>query len=237
MNCEDMTRIPQLNNVLNMKAGAAGMKNTIRWIYFADCLQCVKNEYHVEDYIHGGEFVVLTNPDVTEDKNKLMVLITSMVDYGIAALGINEGQILPELIEYCNKERLPLFELPEKFPLVDLSQILCKRLVLEENNRNLEEQVFASILDAEHLNRVSSLTSFVPSLTVKVTFSTPSACIAVLSAVIRKMPSSVPPFSVSSELPEQDDSIAKQRIITIGRIVEYIFFISLNHYRDSLCYH
>lgn len=66
MNCEDMTRIPQMNNVLNMKAGAAGMKNTIRWIYFADCLQCVKNE--------------------------LMALITSMVDYGIAALGINEGQ-------------------------------------------------------------------------------------------------------------------------------------------------
>lgn len=117
----------------------------------------LKNEYHVEDYIHGGEFVVLTNPDVTEDKNKLMALITSMVDYGISALGINEGQILPELIEYCNKEGLPLFELPEKFPLVDLSQILCKRLVLEENNRNLEEQVFASILDAEHLNRDSVL--------------------------------------------------------------------------------
>lgn len=157
MNCEDMTRIPQLNNVLNMKAGVTGIKNTIRWMYFADCLQCVKNEYHVEDYIHGGEFVVLTNPDVTEDKNKLMALITSMVDYGISALGINEGQILPELIEYCNKEGLPLFELPEKFPLVDLSQILCKRLVLEENNRNLEEQVFVSILDAEHLNRDSVL--------------------------------------------------------------------------------
>ena len=47
--------------------------------------------------------------------------------------------------------------MPEKFPLVDLSQILCKRLVLEENNRNLEEQVFASILDAEHLNRDSVL--------------------------------------------------------------------------------
>lgn len=157
MNCEDMTRIPQLNNVLNLKAGAEGMKNTIRWIYFADCLQCVKNEYHVENYIHGGEFVVLTNPDVTEDKNKLMALITSMADKGIAALGINEGQILPELIEYCDSENLPLFELLEKFPLVDLSQILCKRLVLEENNRNLEEQVFASILDAEHLNRDSVL--------------------------------------------------------------------------------
>lgn len=152
MNCEDMINIPELKNVLNLKAGFDGIKNTIRWIYFADCLQCVKNEYRVEDYIHGGEFVVLTNRDVTENKERIMGLITDMVEHGIAALGINEGQILPELASYCDKENLPLFELPEKFPLVDLSQILCKRLVLEENNKNIEEQIFASILDARHLN-------------------------------------------------------------------------------------
>ena len=157
MNCEDMIKIPELKNVFNLKAGFNGIKNAIRWIYFADCLQCVKNEYHVEDYIHGGEFVVLTNRDVTENKDRIMGLVSDMVKHGIAALGINEGQILPELAAYCDKENLPLFELPEKFPLVDLSQILCKRLVLEENNRNLEEQVFASILDAEHLNRDSVL--------------------------------------------------------------------------------
>ena len=135
----------------------AGMKNTIRWIYFADCLQCVKNEYHVEDYIHGGEFVVLTNPDVTEDKNKLMALITSMVDYGIAALGINEGQISTELVNYCNEKNIPLFELPERYPLIDLSQIMCHRLVMEENSKNSAEQLFSSILDAEHLSRESVL--------------------------------------------------------------------------------
>lgn len=128
MNCEDMINIPELKNVLNLKAGFDGIKNTIRWIYFADCLQCVKNEYRVEDYIHGGEFVVLTNRAVTENKERIMGLITDMVKHGIAALGINEGQILPELASYCDKENLPLFELPEKFPLVDLSQILCKRL-------------------------------------------------------------------------------------------------------------
>lgn len=157
MNCEDMTKIPELNNILNLKAGKKGMKHLIRWIYFADCLQCVRSEYRVEDYIHGGEFVVLTNRNVTDDKKKLMTLISKMEEYGIAALGINEGQISKELAEYCERKELPLFELPEKFPLVDLSQILCQRLVLEENNRNIEEQVFASILDAEHLNRESVL--------------------------------------------------------------------------------
>ncbi len=76
-----------------------------------------------------------------------------MQEYDIAAVGINEGQISEELVQYCDEHRLPLFELPMRFPLVDLSQIICKRLVLEENNKNAEEQLFTSILDAEHLNK------------------------------------------------------------------------------------
>lgn len=157
MNCKDMMAMPELDGVLGLKAGEAGLGRSIRWIYFADCLQCVQSEYRMEDYIHGGEFVILTNRSVTDDREKLMDLIGRMNDYGIAALGINEGQISPALERYCDRNRLPLFELPERFPLIDLSQIMCKRLVLEENNKNLEEQVFASILDAEHLNRESVL--------------------------------------------------------------------------------
>ena len=157
MNCKDMMQMPELRDVLCLRAGETGLERSIRWIYFADCLQCVQSEYRMEDYIHGGEFVVLTNRNVTDDREKLMDLIGRMNDYAIAALGINEGQISQTLEKYCNRHRLPLFELPERFPLVDLSQIICKRLVLEENNKNLEEQVFASILDAEHLNRESVL--------------------------------------------------------------------------------
>lgn len=157
MNCKDMMQMAELKDVLCLKAGKTGLNRSIRWIYFADCLQCVQSEYRMEDYIHGGEFVILTNRSVTDDRETLMDLIGRMNDYGIAALGINEGQISPELERYCDMSRLPLFELPERFPLIDLSQIMCKRLVLEENNKNLEEQLFSSILDAEHLNRESVL--------------------------------------------------------------------------------
>ncbi len=153
MNCEEMIRLPELKNVLKLKAGAEGLTHPIRWIYFADCLQCIRNEYRIEDYIHGGEFVVLTNRSLTEDSIKLIELISRMQEYHIAALGINEGQISEDMIEYCKANKLPLFELPEKFPLVDLSQIMCQRLVLEQNHKNSAEQLFTSILDAEHLNR------------------------------------------------------------------------------------
>lgn len=153
MNCRDMMQIPELTEVLKLKAGENGLEQSVRWIYFADCLQCVKSEYRIENYIHGGEFVVLTNPSVTDDSRKLLELICQMQEHGITALGINEGQISGELEEYCEKKDLPLFELPEKYPLIDLSQIICRKLVLEENDRNAAEQLFSSILDAEHLSR------------------------------------------------------------------------------------
>ena len=138
MNCIDMMEIPELRETLNLRAGEEGLMHPIRWIYFADCLQCVKSEYRMESYIHGSEFVVLTNRDLTDDSLKLKELIAKMQEYDIAAVGINEGQISEELVQYCDEHRLPLFELPMRFPLVDLSQIICKRLVLEENNKNAD---------------------------------------------------------------------------------------------------
>ena len=153
MNCRDMMQILELTEVLKLKAGENGLEQSVRWIYFADCLQCVKSEYRIENYIHGGEFVVLTNPSVTDDSRKLLELIRQMYEHGITALGINEGQISGELMRYCEEKNLPLFELPEKYPLIDLSQIICRKLVLEENDRNAAEQLFSSILDAEHLSR------------------------------------------------------------------------------------
>lgn len=155
MNCKDMMQIQQLQDVLKLKAGESGLDNIVRWIYFADCLQCIQSEYKIENYIHGGEFVILTNRSVTDDTEKLMYLIEQMNKYSISALGINEGQISNELMNYCNENRIPLFELPEKYPLIDLSQIMCYRLVLEENSKNSVEQLFSSILDAKHLSRES----------------------------------------------------------------------------------
>ena len=157
MNCREMVRMPELENVFCLKAGAKGLENEIRWIYFADCLQCVQREYKMENYIHGGEFVILTNRKVTDDPVKLMELIEQMRVRKISALGINEGQISEQLITYCEEKNLPLFELPEEYPLIDLSQNICKRLVLEENSRNSAEQLFSSILDARHLSRESVL--------------------------------------------------------------------------------
>jgi sugar diacid utilization regulator len=149
--------LKNLKTVLSLKAGEEGLNHGIRWIYFADCLQCVQREYKITNYIHGGEFVILTNRSVTDNNKKLMTLVSTMQENDIAALGINEGQISDELIEYCDNNNLPLFELPEEFPLIDLSQILCQELVKEESNRSSKEQLFSTILNSEYLNKENIL--------------------------------------------------------------------------------
>ncbi len=146
MNCRDIMKLPELKDVLILRAGEDGLNHNIRWIYFADCLQCVKSEYRMEDYIHGSEFVVLTNPKLTGDTVALRELIEKMRAFDIAALGINEGQISDEMVDYCDRYKLPLFELPEKYALVDLSQILCQQLVLEEHRRGEEKQGFYNLI-------------------------------------------------------------------------------------------
>lgn len=153
MTCRDIINIQQFKNILNIRAGYAGLDRIVRWIYFADCLQCVKSEYRMETYIHGGEFVILTNRTVTDDSSILMPLVEQMYEHRISAIGINEGQISEDIVRYCDENNIPLFELKESYPLIDLSQIMCEKLVLEENNHNSAEQLFSSILDAKHLSR------------------------------------------------------------------------------------
>ena len=105
MNCKDMMQIQQLQNVLKLQAGESGLDNVVRWIYFADCLQCIQSEYKIENYIHGGEFVILTNRSVTDDNKKLMFLVEQMNNYNISALGINEGQISKDLCSGAKYEK------------------------------------------------------------------------------------------------------------------------------------
>lgn len=41
----------------------------------------------LNNYIHGGEFVVLTNPSVTDDSRKLLELIRQMYEHESRHLG------------------------------------------------------------------------------------------------------------------------------------------------------
>ena len=152
MNCEDLMNMKQIRKGMKLIAGEKGINRNIRWIYFADCIQCLNDDFNVAELIHGEELVIVTNESLTDNDEKILDMIRVMIDKDIAGFVINEGQISKQVIDYCNEIELPLFELSVDLHLIDLSQIVCKALVEEESNTNSRERIFATILYNDNLN-------------------------------------------------------------------------------------
>lgn len=152
MNCEDLMNIKEIKDGMKLVAGARGVMNNIRWVYFADCIQCLDENYNVSEFIHGEELVIITNMSLTENDDIIVSLIDTMREKNVAAFVLNEGQISNKIKDYCDEIELPLYELSMKLHLIDLSQILCKRLVHEENNISSIERLFSTIMYSDKLN-------------------------------------------------------------------------------------
>ncbi len=141
----------QIKDGMKLVAGEKGIKRNIRWIYFADCIQCLKEDFNLAELIHGGELVIVTNERLTGDDEKIIDMIKVMNEKEISAFVINEGQISKRVMDYCNEIELPLYELSVNLHLIDLSQIVCKALVEEESNINSRERILSTILYSEDL--------------------------------------------------------------------------------------
>ena len=152
MNCEDLMNMKQIRGGMKLVAGEKGIDRNIRWIYFADCVQCLSEDFDVTELIHGEELVIVTNESLTDHDEKILTMIKVMQEKNIAGFVINEGQISKAVRDYCNEIELPLFELSVSLHLIDLSQIVCKALVTEEANTNSRERILSTILYSENLN-------------------------------------------------------------------------------------
>ena len=54
MHCKDLLSMEQLKDSLHLVAGEQGLGRSVRWIYFADCIECVKDQDNLAQWIHGG---------------------------------------------------------------------------------------------------------------------------------------------------------------------------------------
>ena len=154
MNCEDLMNMKQIRQGMKLVAGERGINRNIRWIYFADCVQCLNNEVDLSELIHGEELVIVTNESLTGNDDTIIDMIKVMFDKNIAGFVINEGQISDKVIDYCNEIELPLYELSIDLHLIDLSQIVCKALVEEESNTNSRERILSSVLYSDILGLI-----------------------------------------------------------------------------------
>ncbi|MDQ7096561.1 PucR family transcriptional regulator ligand-binding domain-containing protein [Desulfosporosinus sp. PR] len=129
--------------MLTLRGGENGLNNDTSWVYVAEDIQTVS-------FLKGGELVITTGL-FTQSGVKLYNFIRTIALHNCSGILINVGKyvslpdLTPEIIEFCNVNKFPIFTMPWEVHLVDILQDFC-RLFLDENH--WENQLSATFQNA-----------------------------------------------------------------------------------------
>lgn len=109
-----------------LMAGHLGLDREIKFVNIMEVPEVVR-------WMKGGELLLTSGYALPEDVEARKKLIRSMDNKGIAALGIKLGQHLQEipeeLIQEANLVHMPLLELPENLPYMDIMVPITEELL------------------------------------------------------------------------------------------------------------
>lgn len=113
-------------------AGESGLGNLAEWVH-------VIEDVEVGSFLHGQEIVFTTGLSM-EDTGWLMKFVENLYLSNISAFVINYGpyikEVPEELIEFCNEKRIPLYTIPWKTRIVDMTRAFCQKII-EDTNSNI----------------------------------------------------------------------------------------------------
>ena len=129
---------------LTFHSGQKGLNNTVSWVYLAEDIQNIS-------FLKGGEFIITTGL-FTSNGIGLLEFIRSFAMKNCSAILINVGKyirkedITPEIIEFCENNKLPLFTMPWEVHLVEIMQDYCRLLLLDNQREDILSAAFQSAL-------------------------------------------------------------------------------------------
>ncbi len=129
---------------LTFHSGQKGLSNTVSWVYLAEDIQNIS-------FLKGGEFIITTGLFIGHDIG-LLEFIRAFAMKNCSAILINTGKyinmedITPEIIEFCEINKLPLFTMPWEVHLVEIMQDYCRILLLDNQSEDLLSAAFQSAL-------------------------------------------------------------------------------------------
>lgn len=118
----------------NMKliAGHNGLNNLVQWVHIIE-------DDSVISFLHGNE-LVFTAGILNKKKDWLLNFAVKLKEVNASAFVVNLGPHTKEIdnnvIEFCNKENLPLFTIPWEMRMVDMTRDFCNRILNDEQMEN-----------------------------------------------------------------------------------------------------
>ncbi|MBA5850351.1 PucR family transcriptional regulator ligand-binding domain-containing protein [Clostridium sp. cel8] len=153
--CRNMLNLPGLEK-MKVVAGAGGLDKVISWVHVTEIPNAV-------NYVRGGELLFITGVVIGNNTSLMLKFIKEINLKKLSGLVINVGPYIKstpkEIIDFANKVDFPVFELPFEVRLIDVTQIICKSILIKNSqkesvNNFMKEIIFEDIdITDEILNR------------------------------------------------------------------------------------
>lgn len=144
VSCYELMNIPSFKNI-QLVAGESGLDRKVSWVY-------VLQTSSLKNWIYGGEIMFVVN-----NKN-IYNILEEAVSYGISAVVVlkneqNESLLNEEIIDFANKENLPLFEMDYNIKILDITRDISTFILHSHEKVDYINYFFYNILLSEKLSK------------------------------------------------------------------------------------
>ncbi len=127
---------------LRIVAGKAGMDTVVSWVHMLED-EIIVSRFH-------GEELAITTGMMSQQPDWLLNVVKEMAQAESAGLIINTGMYLKdvpqEVIDWCEKHKFPLVEMPWRFSITNLIQNYCMRIMDQKQYEKRYINAFREII-------------------------------------------------------------------------------------------
>jgi hypothetical protein len=129
---------------MKLIAGRDGMDNIVRWIHMVE-------DSEVPDFLHGNELIFTTG--IGHIGNEWLIeFVKKLKEHNAVGLCVNLGPYIEsvpsKVIVYCEANNFPLFTLPWKVHVIDLTYNFCRRIIDDEKEETTIAQACMNLIFA-----------------------------------------------------------------------------------------
>ncbi|HWT74084.1 MAG TPA: PucR family transcriptional regulator ligand-binding domain-containing protein [Mobilitalea sp.] len=125
---------------MRLLAGHKGLSNLVEWVHIVE-------DQEVSSFLHGQELIFIAGYMNRGDEwllNFTKELYKSKTSAFVINIGPYIKSVPKEVIDFCNEVDMPLFTIPWKTRMVDVTRDFCTRIM---HNENTEASVASTIKD------------------------------------------------------------------------------------------
>lgn len=143
--CKDIIKLPYTKD-MKILAGHNGLDRPVSWVHIIYTPEVI-------DYFHGGELIFITNIKIN-NTNIMKDNLKKMAEKKLAGIVVTSHssyeKIPVEIYNYANSLNFPIFALPNEKMSSDISQAICKFILLNHEKERSLNHLLESILFSYH---------------------------------------------------------------------------------------